>query len=91
MSLTGSIAFNRSVKVTDRADLHAVTHFGKMCLKSLRNYLLSYKIWSKDIGADSKMYQDANTLLCGYTNILVLSKTDLRTAHSHGLINEDIS
>ena len=90
LSLVECLENNRSIKLTHRADMHVVTHFHTIFLKPLPDYLLCYQVWTEHICTDLVLYQDANTLLCSYTNVLILSKSDLRIAHAHGLINEKI-
>ena len=90
LSLVECLEHNRSIRVTDRADMHVVTSFPTIFLKPLPDYLLCYKVWTEHICNNIVLYQDANILLCSYTNVLILSKSDLRVAHAHGLINEKI-
>lgn len=90
-TLTEFAEQNFSIITTNQADMHIVTHFGKVYLKPLPDYLLCYKVWKDYICTDAQTYRAAYTMIFSYTNLLILSKTDLRIAHTYGLINEDIS
>ena len=89
--LTEFLEYNRSIKLTNRADMHVVTHSGIVYLKPLPDYLLCHRVWADYICRDLETFQDANVLICSYMYVLILSKSDLRVAQSHGLVNEHIS
>ena len=51
-SLTECLEHNRAIKITDRADMHVVTHLRNIYLKPLPEYLLCHKIWIDHICFD---------------------------------------
>ena len=91
MSLTKSLAHDRIIKVTERANLHLVTHSGRIHLKPLPDYLLSNYVWTSHIKCNLLTYEAAYTLLWSYTKILVLLRSDFQIAQSHGLLNQNFT
>ena len=91
VSLTHSLTLSRTVILTDRADMHLVTHAKKMYLKPLPDCLLSSPVWSKFICSTPTTHDRAVFLLLSYHRFLIRPITDLSLPHGSRLIPEEIS
>lgn len=88
-ALHNQVRVGREIIVTESADLHIVWRDNVVTLKPLPDYLLSYATWIDILCKDKDLYRSARGFLYSYT-WLISSKSDLRIAHSKGLISENI-
>lgn len=92
------LSIERSIIVTEKADLHLVWLDSKLFLKPLPEYLMDHKIWedilcspaSPNPNTARSLYEDARGFLLSYL-WLITSKSDLRIAHSTGLLEAQIT
>lgn len=88
-ALHNQIRVGREIIITESADLHLVWRDNIMTLKPLPDYLLSHAKWTDVLCKDEELFRSARGFLYSYT-WLISSKSDLRIAHSKGLIPESI-
>ncbi|UKZ81862.1 hypothetical protein TrVFT333_009638 [Trichoderma virens FT-333] len=88
-ALHNQIRVGRQIHITERADLHLVWRDDILYLKPLPDYLLSHHFWESAFCSDRELFESAKGFLYSYT-WLTRSKSDLRIAHEHGLISDDI-
>ncbi|KAL7964383.1 hypothetical protein HDV63DRAFT_272825 [Trichoderma sp. SZMC 28014] len=88
-ALHDQIRVGREIIVTESADLHLVWRDNVMTLKPLPDYLLSHETWTNVLCKDEELFRNARGFLYSYT-WLISSKSDLRIAHSKGLIPESV-
>ncbi|KAL8822959.1 MAG: hypothetical protein Q9191_006314 [Dirinaria sp. TL-2023a] len=81
--------FQRSIIVTEQADLHLIWHNKQIYVKPLPPFLLCHDFFSRYI-CNTPLYADACGMLASYTK-LVQHKSDYRVALELGLLPEDIS
>jgi len=79
----------RTITITEQADLHLVWLKQQMFIKPLPPFLLHYDSWTT-LCADPVLHEYACGLLYSYT-WLVSRESDLRRAHSIGLLSTDIT
>ncbi|PTB72045.1 hypothetical protein M440DRAFT_22671 [Trichoderma longibrachiatum ATCC 18648] len=88
-ALHNQVRVGRQVHITERADLHLVWRDNILYLKPLPDYLLNHSSWTNIFCTNRQLYESAKGFLYSYT-WLICSKSDLRLAHEHGLISEDV-
>ena len=89
-SLHEHVMLGRQIVVTEQTDLHMVWHGSKVYIKPLPEFLLCYSIWEKNLRQYPELYRCGLGFLFSYIQ-LVRAKSDLRVAHSSGLLPDEIS
>ena len=80
----------RQLIVTKKTDLHMVWHGSKIYIKPLPEFLLCHTVWEKFLCQYPELYRRGLGLLFSYVQ-LIRAKSDLRVAHSTGLLPDDIT
>ncbi|KAL7943776.1 hypothetical protein V8C42DRAFT_328423 [Trichoderma barbatum] len=88
-ALHDQVRIGRQIHISEMAHLHLVWRDNILYLKPLPDYLLSHSFWTRILCTDRELFESAKGFLYSYT-WLICSKSDLRIAHEHGLISEDI-
>ncbi|KAJ0415183.1 hypothetical protein BJY00DRAFT_305047 [Aspergillus carlsbadensis] len=88
-ALHNQVMVGRQIVITERADLHLVWRGSTVYLKPLPDYLLSHSLWTQILCTEEALFENAKGFLFSYS-WLVCSKSDLRIAHEHGLISDEI-
>ena len=89
-SLHELVMAGRQVIITERTDMHMVWHASKIYIKPLPDFLLCHGIWEQHLCGRPELYRLGLGLLFSYLQ-LVRAKSDLRMAHSSGLVDEEIT
>jgi hypothetical protein len=88
-ALHNQVMVGRQIVITERADLHLVWRDNTIYLKPLPDYLLSHSLWTQILCTEEALFESAKGFLFSYS-WLVCSKSDLRIAHEHGLVSDEI-
>ncbi len=89
-SLQEHVMLGRQIVVTEQTDLHMVWHGSKVYVKPLPEFLLCHSIWEQNLCQYPELYRCGLGILFSYIQ-LVRAKSDLRVAHSSGLLPDEIS
>ena len=84
------VMLGRQIIVTEQTDLHMVWHGSKIYIKPLPEFLLCHRVWEQGLCQYPELYRRGLGLLFSYVQ-LVRAKSDLRVAHSNGLLPDDIT
>ncbi len=88
-ALHRQIMIGREITITEQADLHLVWQESRIYLKPMPGFLLDFGFWKNNLCRDEALYQSASGFLLSYV-WLICHKSDLRIAHSKGLLPPEI-
>ncbi|CAF9934572.1 hypothetical protein IMSHALPRED_009766 [Imshaugia aleurites] len=83
------LMIDRKIFITERADLHLLWGDGRLFLKPLPDYLLSYDIWEGTLRKDWDLFENAKGFLLSYL-WLIRRKSDFIIAQRENLVNDDL-
>lgn len=89
-SLHRQAMLGRAMVITEQVDLHMVRQDGRIFLKPLPDYLLSYDFWIQYLCKDVNLYECACGFLLSYV-WLISSKSDMRLAQRENLLDPEIT
>lgn len=88
--LHAQVLLDRKICVSEDAGLHLLREGRQLYVKPFPDYLACFDVWEHILCRDQAIFAEGRGFLLSYL-CLICDRIDLKVAHEHGLVSEDIS